>query len=1511
MLGGTARASKDRYMSFRILKGLSFALCMVTLLPHCAVQRDGINRVQPNALQKSFFVGDLSDESDDPMFVTRNFVVDASEAQELVGISTASGVERIRWQITEDTLFARRAYSITNGDNKGTSIEPNGDIIAAYKIDSHFDVRNAYNPATGEELAVQEENTSDRPWYERDHFRVDWSKNLVDSPVWTTMFYGKVFGDIKVTPISYYESDETSDDAPHFDAETGYLDVTSHFLVEPEMTQWGAFEIPMCFIMGMFTGSAIYSCEAQEAVLRTSFWKLQNADPDEDFEPFENTEAPREIFGNPGGIGDSTAHGIVPAPLEEYDPQYGYTDEGLTRLMLTHNIWQQSHQTVGECSTSAECEDVTGRKGSTCLSSGRCSVPCSYKKRLDVDANGTDDQCENDDTGYEGSSGSQCSLRDRCTIPYRDREVRPVTYYVDPEMPEELQDRLDKKGKVKQQGANEDLIATWNQALQLAVATAREVECRRTSSDGNSEQRRSECHQKYFEVQDGKDVVQMVSYGGWGVPTPRKAADVLVLCHNPVREYDHPACGEVGERSRPGDIRKNMLIYWNYSTQAPYGGIGGWRADPSTGQIFGASATTIGRSVTSSAARVRDLILVSLGELDFEDITSGVSATRFQKTLENGRSPETFTADQLAERLTAIDHRHLGQQVDFDLSAVDLSSPAAAVAGFKSNLVIDPAQRSRELLRYKAAVAPLLGTQLEAQMVSGNWILDAVGANPASPLTDQLLDVASPLRSYDLGQMASTDQRVLQALGQRGVCHLDALVSIGTPEITGLGRYYREKYPELTGRDFADAVYEDLWVEVYKGIQLHEIGHSLGLLHNFASSWDAANFNPQYWQLRTHEGTRADSCNSMPRDASSTAAEADTCMGPRYLDPETDDEMGLGAEPRPGLNYYGHTSTMEYQNARFFETVGLGQYDVMAMKALYGRTLETLDTRELPAAEQANFLALNETQLSDESRVHNVEYGFPLGVHYTELARQLRIFDPARCREATEQEKAKAEWRIVHGKVCAPPSKDHGHWDDFVDTASSPSAVEGRKIRVPSELDAPAAGNTRWPYRFGGDQSNGYMHINPFDSGADAYEVTMETIRKNDYNYPLTYFRAQRRGWTTLQLPSYTARNFYERLRSYHWSVSFQNAFYTNLQEEVPNWEPIFEEWRQSDDQMRPGLIAQTEMFKGIAAVLLAPEPGAYQALEPQGTFYDTGRVVNTREEFVLDAASARFLAPSYDSGPEAGGSWDYHTYAQRGGYEVEKALAARALTDGRAVFSSFSRDIYLDDRIININFRSDMPQAVDRLLGGALAEQWETVSQYVNQTEASAGDPVVRMADLLSDAPALPAEARQVFPNFGYNQAVPTLVYSHLYGRLNSDLELSNKMRMWVDGSISGELDLPESEQARFTYPESGITYIARRFGPDVLFGREVDKGISSRMIDNANRLLGEVYELDVDEDGNVVRDEFNRPLLQRDDAGSPLRKQGSVAERARTQLRRYVGQLDATVQISDYIGYGPFNFR
>src|SRR5690606_27820455 len=170
----------------------------------------------------------------------------------------------------------------------------------------------------------------------------------------------------------------------------------------------------------------------QEAVLRTSFWRLDKADPDDDFEPQENTKAPQDIIGNPGGIGDSAMHGIITAPLETYDPQYGFTDEGVKRLMLKHDLWQQNHQTIGSCETDAQCEKLTRRKGSVCLGSGTCSMPCDYEERSDANNNGTDDQCENRDTGYDGNQGAQCSLRNRCTIPLRDRELEPLTYFVDP-----------------------------------------------------------------------------------------------------------------------------------------------------------------------------------------------------------------------------------------------------------------------------------------------------------------------------------------------------------------------------------------------------------------------------------------------------------------------------------------------------------------------------------------------------------------------------------------------------------------------------------------------------------------------------------------------------------------------------------------------------------------------------------------------------------------------------------------------------------------------------------------------------------------------------------------------------------------------------------------------------------------------------------------------------------------------------------------------------------------------
>jgi hypothetical protein len=1488
----------------RLSRLLVLAPCCAPLLFGCAEERPPINRVQSNALSKEFFVGDIDDPSDDPVFLWRNFVVDASESQELIGVNTASGLERVRFEITENTLFARRAYSITGGDNKGTAVEPNGDIVAAFEIESQFDIRRAYSSATGEELNVVEENSNDRPWQEREYFRVDWSENKVVSPVWDDMFFGKIFGSVEVTPVSYYVSDQDSSDAPHFDPEEGYFDITSHFSVAPETTRMWGTDVPLCLLLGWFTGSAIYSCEAQEAVIRSSFWRIDHADPDDDFEPFENTHGWREIFGNPGGLGESGSVGSVTPPREKYDPGYGYTEDGVQRYMNVHDLWKQSHQTRGSCDSDADCERVTGRSAAQCLDSGTCSVPCSYEARGDTSGNsggpnGTDDQCENGDTDYDGSEGAQCSPRNRCTIPYRDRDIKPVAYFVNPEMPDALQDVVDDDGDFESRGPTEDIFYTWNQTLQLAVARAREVECRRTAKQGTPEAIRSECHSRYFLTEGGRDVVQMMSYGAFGQPTPEDDTDILVSCHNPVRSYDPAVCGAEGSRSRVGDLRKNFVVYWPYHTQAPFGGIGNWRADPVTGQIVGAAATTIGASTTYSAAQARDLALVALNELDFEDITNGVPATRFQRELRDGRKPRALSVAALHKTVVGVTGLETRDRaaVARELSKLGTRELSERLAEFRQSFSARPDLAMVNALEVRAAAEPLLNTTLELDLMGPDWLVDGLGMSPTTPLDEDLLNVTSPLRGQELGQAEVVRNQLATALGMRGVCHVDAGAAVGNPDVGNLGPFYKRKYPNLSGEEFSRAVYEDLWKETYKGIQLHEVGHSLGLLHNFASSYDSLNYDPQYWQLRTGEGNSVASCEGVPR------GEADTCMGPRYLDPESEDELGRGSEPRLGIDYFAHTSTMEYQNTRLFETIGLGQYDVMTVGALYGRVLETFDPQVLPQDRQELYEGNLQTQLS-EDWTGSWDLGdgpFDFVVHYTELARQLNLFDGSRCRPATNDELEHAEWRIVHGKVCMPPSKDYGHWDDFVDQAtnSDGDVLVGKKIHV-ADGSRPAGGNFRWPFRYGGDIMNSYPHVNPFDSGADLWELTDETIRKNDYDYPLAYFRRQRRGWDDNALPSRTARNFYERLRSYHWAASSTKSFFESVLDE-DSQEFFFGE----DNLWRPTILAQAEMFHGIANTLLIPEPGEYAAQDTDLTIdgvTDLFSPQGTEPVFVVDPGDGRFVAPDLDSSPSGGGSWDYGTHVARAGYYVEKQLAARALTDGRPVLSTVSRGVYLDDRSVNINFRANLPSALDRLLGGVLAEDWTTTGPFLSPAGASSARVTYR--DFIDETLTPAATNSQVaFPNLGFNQQIAMLIYPQLFGRLSGDLMLANKMRVWLDGSLSGQLDIPEAEQVRFTDPESGITYIARSFGTETFYGKEIDKGIASRMIQRANELMLRAFVQAVDENGDPVVDEFGRPAVEVLD-GAPVSTDDDAAHIA---FRRYVGLLDAAVQLSTKFGHGP----
>ena len=132
-------------------------------------------------------------------------------------------LRRIKWEIYEKVLNARLTYeNIQNLDGKGARETNDGQVIASFDVESHFDVKREYNPQTGEELNIISENSTDRPWYQRRYMRVDWSSNqIVSAYTFEPLASFKADGQT-LEPLTYRVDDPSDPDAPVFDAPGGY-----------------------------------------------------------------------------------------------------------------------------------------------------------------------------------------------------------------------------------------------------------------------------------------------------------------------------------------------------------------------------------------------------------------------------------------------------------------------------------------------------------------------------------------------------------------------------------------------------------------------------------------------------------------------------------------------------------------------------------------------------------------------------------------------------------------------------------------------------------------------------------------------------------------------------------------------------------------------------------------------------------------------------------------------------------------------------------------------------------------------------------------------------------------------------------------------------------------------------------------------------------------------------------------------------------------------------------------
>jgi hypothetical protein len=1137
-------------MEKRQMRGLAgvLALLATTVAMSCNSAQPAVNRVQPNAVAKSALVG---------AWYYRKTVIDVpySSAITWVGDQGSIGsVDKIVWDIQERYLIARRSYQRVQGSEPEGIAEASaqGAVVAMYAIESHFDIRREYDPVTGEEQNVVSENSVDRPWYKREYMRVDWSQNLVTD--WQFLTSAQILGRLQLDPVSYFVQDleRGHPHRPKFEKKPGsdevyYIDIVNKMFAKPELvdTPEIAHGVPHCF----FFHTSFIDCAPVEITVRNSFLKVDEA---RDYQPKEQT-------------GDRMARaGFFYVDRAGYDPHYGVVESARHRYYVRHNLWQQSHRKTKDnqwiACTAADAQKVCGDGGSVCdLDWGR-----AHQQR-----------------------SPQGELQGICTIPYRERVIRPIVTYLSKNFPESLMESAER------------VVEQWNQALVQTVGSLRQIECR----DSGGEE--SACAAERARP-DGQHL--------------------FVLCHNPVSRNDGKACGEVGTSAEFGDLRYSLIGWVNEPHRYSPLGYGPHSADPETGEIIASSALLYGAGFEQVVSFGRDVVALLLGDLDEKEVSGGAQVKAWVERQQPPGSAESGRpADDHAIKIDGADLPRINAGMDFSWArGGGLSGAPAASSGARFTERIAATQRA--LARNGAfggdsrtsGLDALIGTDIE-NLLTGSQALLAAGFDPRTTLTDEVLQRASPLRGASPVDRARALQKLREQAGSDGCLltqefadvsilglarEIERAVTEGDGTVTWFGKTYPIADPD--GRIDYEAVRSALMIPLISSAAIHEIGHTLGLFHNFSGSHDSLNYQPRYWELRD-----------------------DGNMAPRAWDALTEDEID------GRIGEYAYSSVMDYAQDVIFGqgNHGLGHYDLAAIKLGYGDLVEVFD--EVQDATGIDLVAYQERS------------GYPVNLTYGALTGANNKF------EISAYTYVDVVTQLVGGIGQLEKRSDVPY-----------ESLQPDPVLVSQDVTEPmmdAQNRPAVPYRFCNDYlSEVRPECQAYDAGADPYE-SVQSIIDRYWNYHL--FDAYRRERLGFDVDSYQNRI----LNRYLLKLQRANQVYTlyrGLFEAMYEGNSSLEQFWTRPDGMGDWTAAVGAAYQLLTKIITTPEPGTYERVV-RGDGSDALEPVMTLGSVRIDDGDGRPLETTWD----VDHGYYYFENIDRVGFYYDKVLALQVMTDPRAYF--------------------------------------------------------------------------------------------------------------------------------------------------------------------------------------------------------------------------------------------------
>ncbi len=697
-----------------------------------------------------------------------------------------------------------------------------------------------------------------------------------------------------------------------------------------------------------------------------------------------------------------------------------------------------------------------------------------------VDANGN--QVVDPVTGYSKLQ----------TIPVTKRALKPIVYYMTENTPRELWGAATMRHATADGFDPKDTIeASWDHAYRRTVAVPRGIEA-------------SEVPQMFY------------------------------ICESPVPAGAPEACGKEGTYARIGDLRYNIIPYVQQNSGGLLG-LGPSSTDPETGEVVHAAANVYGVGLDTWAGSSQQVIDVVNGDLTLEQLVTG---------------------------------QDLKQYVFANLNATDPRRPLSGPWTSEQGLTADPTKPSSSFMKPNGRLGDLMslwktqGTLPLAKQNRKAVVADLLAQNPA--LEDELINlpevkvgVQALTTNAAFKAKVASDPQFARQVARNVLLGVDPVTEArekfkNTPD-SNLGCFYEYSYDDedyvgvakrkaklyaelvtkFTGQandacankssctaDEAKTlakteVYNSLRREAYRSVTTHEVGHTLGLMHNFIGSADALNYQDGYWDLRKDTiGVQVGGRRVLP------------VTPQNMLDAAKLNQKQIDAS----IYEYTYSTIMDYGARVNSQNMGIGKYDEAAILFAYGGGFEPgwvevfnemrsdydQPNISVPVDNQAKVFTIRGAHV--EVPLAQVEHYTPVSNFYTDKYHYTTLPFHFADQNASFETMLDQGIKRMGSRSFRKWSEMSGYYDRLESSLKNYILSEGGlqssdyyKARDVVKAAGGAAIPAEVPYMFCSDYEVGAnLLCNRNDQGADVYEMSSKWLERFNQSYVFSNFRRDR-----------------------------------------------------------------------------------------------------------------------------------------------------------------------------------------------------------------------------------------------------------------------------------------------------------------------------------------------------------------------------------------------------------------